>query len=220
MDTTGWKVYNPSGERRVVVTKELPGDRWLKILAEAGARVEYGTETRILKTNEIKAVIGDRCDGAIGQLTEDWGEALFEALKKAGGKVYSNYAVGYNNVDVAAATTRGIQVGNTPGVLTEATAEMAAALTFSAARRVPEADAFMRGGHYEGWLPTLFLGESLARKTVGVIGAGRIGAAYARMMVEGFKMDCVYYDIHQNRELEGFIRDYSRFLKSHGEAPV
>ena len=118
MVATGWKVFNPSGKRRVVVTKELPGDRWLKILAEAGARVEYGTETRILNASEIKAAIGDRCDGAIGQLTEDWGEGLFAALEKAGGRVYSNYAVGYNNVDVGAATARGIPVGNTPGVLT------------------------------------------------------------------------------------------------------
>jgi len=220
VETTGWKVYNPSGKRRVVVTKELPGDRWLKILAGAGARVEYGTETRILKTNEIKAAIGDRCDGAIGQLTETWGDGLFAALEKAGGEAYSNYAVGYDNVDAGAATARGIAVGNTPGVLTEATAEMAVALTLSAARRIPEADAYMRGGNYEGWLPALFLGDLLARKTVGVIGAGRIGAAYARMMVEGFKMNCVYHDIHQNRSLETYIRDYSTFLLSQGEAPV
>ncbi len=220
MVADGWKVYNPSGKRRVVVTKELPGDLWLKILARAGARVEYGTETRILRVNEIKAAIGDRCDGAIGQLTEDWGETLFAALEKAGGTAYSNYAVGYDNVDVGAATARGIPVGNTPGVLTETTAEMAVALTLSAARRVPEADAYMRGGTYEGWLPTLFLGELLARKTVGVIGAGRIGAAYAKMMVEGFKMDCVYHDIHQNRKLERYIREYSKFLRSQGGPPV
>ncbi len=220
MRATGWKVYNPSGKRRVVVTKELPGDRWLKILARAGARVEYGTASRILQVREIKAAIGDRCDGAIGQLTEDWGEVLFAALEKAGGRVYSNYAVGYNNVDVDAATASGIPVGNTPGVLTEATAEMAVALTLSAARRVPEADAYMRGGSYEGWLPTLFLGESLARKSVGVVGAGRIGAAYAKMMVEGFKMDCVYYDIHRNSILEQYVRDYAAFLRSQGEAPV
>ncbi|MBD3856188.1 MAG: hypothetical protein IFK92_06585 [Acidobacteria bacterium] len=204
MAAKGWKVYNPSGKRRVVVTKELPGDRWLKILAQADVRVEYGTETRILKVSEIKAAIGNRCDGA----------------RKAGGTVYSNYAVGYNNVDVDAATKRGIPVGNTPGVLTETTAEMAVALTLSAARRVPEADVYMRGGSYEGWLPTLFLGELLARKTVGVIGAGRIGAAYAKMMVEGFKMDFIYYDIHQNRGLEKYFREYSKFLRTQGEAPV
>ena len=220
MVAKGWKVYNPSGKKRVVVTKELPGDRWLKILAQADARVEYGTETRILRAREIKAAIGNRCDGAIGQLTEDWGQALFAALRKAGGTAYSNYAVGYNNVDVDAATKRGIPVGNTPGVLTEATAEMAVALTFSAARRVPEADAYMRSGRYEGWLPALFLGELLARKTVGVIGAGRIGTAYAKMMVEGFKMDFIYYDIHRNRGLEKYFREYSKFLRDQGETPV
>ena len=93
-------------------------------------------------------------------------------------------AVGYNNVKVDEATKRGITVGNTPGVLTETTAELAAALTLAAARRVPEADVFMRAGQYKGWLPTLFVGQLLQNKTVGIIGAGRIGAAYARMMVE------------------------------------
>ena len=220
MAATGWKVHNPKGKKRVVVTKELPGDRWLKILAKAGCRVEYGTETRILKTGEIKAAIGDSCDGAIGQLTEPWGDALFGALAKAGGTAYSNYAVGYNNVDVPAATKRGIPVGNTPGVLTETTAEMAIALTYSAGRRIVEADAFMRSGKYEGWLPTLFLGELLTRKTVGVVGAGRIGAAYGKMMVEGFKMNLIYYDLYQNKGLEKYIREYGKFLKSQGEAPV
>ncbi len=220
LTSKSWKVYNPSGKRRVVVTKELPGNRWLKILAEADARVEYGTETRILRVSEIKAAIGDRCDGAIGQLTENWGNTLFVALRKAGGTAYSNYAVGYNNVDIDAATKIGIPVGNTPGVLTETTAEMAVALTFAAARRVPEADVYMRGGNYEGWLPTLFLGELLCRKTVGVVGAGAIGTAYAKMMVEGLKMDFIYYDIHQNRGLETYLREYSRFQKTQGEAPV
>ena len=220
LTSKSWKVYNPSGKRRVVVTKELPGNRWLKILAEADARVEYGTETRILRVSEIKAAIGDRCDGAIGQLTENWGNTLFVALRKAGGTAYGNYAVGYNNVDIDAATKIGIPVGNTPGVLTETTAEMAVALTFAAARRVPEADVYMRGGNYEGWLPTLFLGELLCRKTVGVVGAGAIGTAYAKMMVEGLKMDFIYYDIHQNRGLETYLREYSRFQKTQGEAPV
>jgi len=215
-----WKVFNPSGARRVVVTKALPGDRWLDILARADARVEYGIETRILSVDEIAAAIGKRCDGAIGQLTESWREALFSALSAAGGAVYSNYAVGHDNVDLDAATQRGIPVGNTPGVLTEATAEMAVALTFAAARRIPEADAYLRSGKYEGWLPTLFLGEMLSRKTVGVIGAGRIGAEYAKMMVEGFKMDLVYFDTNPNPALENHIREFSTFLIAQGEAPV
>lgn len=131
-----------------------------------------------------------------------WNDDLFGALKAAGGTAYSNYAVGYNNVDVDAATKHGIPVGNTPGVLTETTAELAAALTLAAARRVAEADVFMRGGQYKGWLPTLFVGQLLQGKTVGIIGAGRIGAAYARMMVEGHKMNLVYFDPYPNTFLE------------------
>jgi hydroxypyruvate reductase 1 len=153
-------------------------------------------------------------------LTEVWGEPLFAALQDAGGAAYSDYAVGFNNVDLDAATDRGIPVGNTPGVLTETTAEMTVALTLSAARRVAEADSFMRRGEYEGWLPTLLLGQLLTRKTVGVIGTGRIGAAYARMMIEAFKMDLVYFDINQNADLERYIDDYSEFLETQGEKPI
>jgi hydroxypyruvate reductase 1 len=220
MVDTNWRIVNPDAEKRVIVTKELPGDRWLWYLTEAGCRVEICTETRVLNVEEIAGAMGGRCDGAIGQLTESWGEALFSRLSAAGAAAYSNYAVGYNNVDLAAATANGIPVGNTPGVLTETTAEMAVALTFAAARRTGEAERFLRAGRYEGWLPTLFLGELLWGKTVGVIGAGRIGEAYARMMIEGHKMNLIYYDVRPNSNLEAFVSDYARFLEARGEAPV
>jgi hydroxypyruvate reductase 1 len=97
---------------------------------------------------------------------------------------------------------------------------MAVALTFAAGRRVTEADRFMRGGRYQGWLPTMFLGQRFVGKTVGVVGAGRIGSAYARMMVEGHKMHLVYYDLYPNEALEQYIADYSAFLVEHGEAPL
>jgi hydroxypyruvate reductase 1 len=143
-------VYNPNGSKRVLVTKALPGTRYLEILVGSGLRVEICTlatpDATILSNDRITALIGSKCDGVIGQLTENWNDDLFSKLKKAGGKVYSNYAVGYNNVDVTAATKHGIPVGNTPGVLTDTTAEIAAALTLSAARRVVEADTFMRSG--------------------------------------------------------------------------
>lgn len=215
-----WKVLNPEGERRVVVTKDLPGKRWIEILAAAGLRIEVSTSDEILSTSEIRAAIGDRCEGCIGQLTERWGEELFSALEAAGGKAYSNYAVGYDNVDLAAATRHGIAVGNTPGVLTETTAEMAVALTFAAARRIPEGDRFMRQGRYRGWLPTLLLGQRLQGLTLGVVGAGRIGSAYARMMVEGHKMHLLYYDLSPKPGLEEFVGAYGRFLAARGEKPV
>jgi hydroxypyruvate reductase 1 len=215
-----WETHNPSGNKRVVVTKELPGSRWLETLIKADCRVELCTSIDVLSIAEIKAAIGAQCDGVLGQLTEDWGDELFAALKAAGGTAYSNVAVGYNNVDVDAATKHGIPVGNTPGVLTETTAQMALTLTFAAARRTGEAERFLRAGKYKGWLMTLFLGELLWRKTVGVIGAGRIGATYARMMVEGHKMDLIYYDIYPNKDLENYISAYGDFLKSRGEEPV
>jgi len=215
-----WATHNPNGTKRVIVTKELPGNRWLEVLALADCRIEICTSTDILPVEEIESAIGDRCDGGIGQLTEPWGEELFRALEAAGGIAYSNYAVGYNNVDVESATGHGIPVGNTPGVLTETTAEMAVALTFAAARRVVESDRFMRTGRYTGWLPSLFLGERLGRKTVGVIGAGRIGATFARMMAEGHKMNVLYYDPRPNPGLTNQIAAYGKFLESLGEEPV
>jgi hydroxypyruvate reductase 1 len=215
-----WTTVNSAGRWRVVVTKELPGERWLDILIGADCQVHMCTSEALLTAEEIEAAIGDRCDGAIGQLTEPWGKDLFAALKGAGGKAYSNYAVGYNNVDVDAATEAGIPVGNTPGVLTETTAETAVGLTFAAARRLTEADRYMRSGRFKGWLPTLFLGELLWRKTVGIIGMGRIGSAYARMMAEGHKMNVLYYDPHRKGDIENYISTYGTFLKEQGEEPV
>ncbi len=220
MSRIEWRTFNPDGRRRVVVTKELPGDRWLEILKAADCRVEICTSDDVLSIEEIKSVIGNSCNAAIGQLTEDWGNELFAALKSAEGTAYSNYAVGFNNIDLSAATRHGIPVGNTPGVLTETTAEMAVALTFAIARRTGEAERFMRAGKYHGWLPTLFVGELLQGKTVGIIGAGRIGSAYGKMMVEGHKMNLIYFDLYQNKELEDYISSYSQFLVSRGENDV
>lgn len=220
MNDLTWQTHNEDGSRRVVVTKRLPGARWIDILTSADCRVEVCQSEAICTVDEIRDAIGERCDGAIGQLTEEWGATLFGALEAAGAKAYSNYAVGYNNVDTEAATRHGIPVGNTPGVLTETTAEMAVALTFAAGRRVVEADAFMRAGRYHGWLPTLFLGARFHGATVGVIGAGRIGAAYARSMVEAHRMHLEYYDIYRNEALEDHVDAYAAFLESRGEPPV
>jgi len=215
-------VVNPQGSRRVVVTKPLPGTRWLDVLTHfADARVEVCKPTEeILPNDSIQRLIGSQCNGAIGQLTEKWDDSLFESLKNAGATAFSNYAVGYDNVRVGEATKRSIAVGNTPGVLTETTAEIAASLTLAAARRVPEADKYMRAGKFKGWLPTLFVGNLLQNKTVGIVGAGRIGAAYARMMVEGHKMDVVYYDMYQNKDLESFVQVYGDLLEQRGERRV
>ncbi len=214
------ELVNPSGSHRVVVTKPLPGTHWREVLAAADCRIEIAQGDGILSREEITALVATQCDGVIGQLTEVWDAGMFGVLHAAGVRAYSNYAVGFNNVEVSAATARGIPVGNTPGVLTETTAEIAVALTFAASRRIVEADRFMRGGQFTGWLPTLFLGQLFHGKTVGIIGAGRIGAAYARMMVEGHQMNLVYYDVRPNPELENQVAAYGGFLTARGERPV
>jgi hydroxypyruvate reductase 1 len=214
------RILHPGGSRRVLVTKELPGDLWLERLRAADCRVEVCQTTAILDHDELVEAVGTACDGAIGQLTEPWDEELLKAFRAAGGGAYSNYAVGYDNVDVPAATALGIPVGNTPGVLTETTAELAVALTFAAARRIVESHEYLAAGEYHAWLPTLFLGELLWRRTLGVIGAGRIGSAYARMMVEGHRMDLVYFDPSPRDELEADLAAYGDYLRARGEDPV
>ncbi|KAF9684500.1 hypothetical protein SADUNF_Sadunf04G0124600 [Salix dunnii] len=213
------EVYNPNGKYRVVSTKSMPGTRWINLLIEQDCRVEICTQKKtILSVEDIIALIGDKCDGVIGQLTEDWGETLFAALSRAGGKAFSNMAVGYNNVDVNAANKHGVAVGNTPGVLTETTAELAASLSLAAARRIVEADQFMRAGLYDGWLPHLFVGNLLKGQTVGVIGAGRIGSAYARMMLLKKTFEIADHMLIYSPFF--FITAYGAFLKANGEQPV
>src|SRR5674476_1266829 len=166
-------IVNPGASHRVVVTKELPGARWLQLLTAADCRVEVSQSTEILSEAELRAAFGDHCDAAIGQLTESWSAETLGALRAAGATIYSQYAVGYDNVDVAAATRLGLPVGNTPGVLTETTAQLAVALTFAAARRIAEGDRVMRAGAYHGWLPSMLLGALIYRATLGIVGAGR-----------------------------------------------
>ena len=108
-------------------------------------------------------------------------------------KIIANYAVGYNNIDVQAATKRKITVTNTPGVLTEATADLTFSLLLSLARRTIEADKFIRQKSFKGWSPMLFLGRDIHSKILGIIGFGRIGRAVARR-ANGFAMRVLYYD--------------------------
>ena len=118
MTERDWKIVNPGGSRRMVVTKELPGERWLQLLTTADCRVEIAQGDDILSATEIAEAFASHIDAVIGQLTEAWGAPLLAALQAAGALVYSQYAVGYDNVDVAAATRLHLPVGNTPGVLT------------------------------------------------------------------------------------------------------
>ena len=138
-------------------------------------------------------------EGLLCLLTDKVDAELLDAAPKL--KVVSNMAVGFDNVRVAECTRRGIPVGNTPGVLTDTTADFAFALLMAAARRVVEGDRFVREGRWKTWGPTLLLGYDIHGATLGIIGFGRIGQAVARR-ARGFDMRVLYYDIVRHEEFE------------------
>ena len=215
-----WQIFNADSKTRVIITSNLPGDEWLERLKNQNYRVDIYRGSDVMNRDALmKALQGDT-HAVLGQLTESWDKELLTKLAKAGGKVYCNYAVGFDNVDTDAATANKIAVGNTPGVLTETTAELAVALSFAAARRIVEADEFMRAGKFQGWRPNLFLGELLHGKTLGLIGAGRIGSAYARMMARGHEMNVLYFNRSRNESLENEINAYGKYLAIHGRESV
>ncbi|MEA2063323.1 MAG: D-glycerate dehydrogenase, partial [Gemmatimonadota bacterium] len=132
------------------------------------------------------------CAGLLSMLGNRLDEAFIE--RHAGTlRVISNYAVGYNNIDLGAAKKRGIVVTNTPGVLTESTADLAWALIMAVARRIVESDSYTRAGNFEGWAPELFLGGDVHGKVLAIVGLGRIGQAVARRAA-GFGMQIIYYN--------------------------
>src|SRR5438067_1798558 len=140
------------------------------------------------------------CDGLVSLLTDKIDAALMDAAPRL--LVVSNFAVGFNNVDVPAATQRGIAVGNTPGVLTDATADMAFCLLIAAARRVVEGHQYSLSGKWKTWEPLGHLGQDLAGRTVGVVGMGRIGFAMAKRCRGGWDMKVLYHDVYPSEKAE------------------
>jgi glyoxylate reductase len=182
---------------RIFVTRRIPEAGLTRL--RAGFDVVVNPDDRPLTTEELHRGIAD-ADAVIGLLTDRIDAAFFDAAPNLKG--YANYAVGYDNIDVAEATRRGIPVSNTPDVLTMATAELAWALLFAVARRVVETDAVMRSGAWTGWGPLQFIGADVSGRTLGIVGAGRIGTAMARMSA-GFGMRVLYTSSSsRNEELE------------------
>ncbi|MBK8617663.1 MAG: D-glycerate dehydrogenase [Anaerolineales bacterium] len=158
-------------------------------------------------------------DGLLCLLTDKIDGDLMDAIGPQL-KIISNFAVGVDNIDVSAATARGIPVGNTPGVLTDATADQAFALMMSAGRRINEAERFLRAGNWVTWQPSLLLGADFAGATLGIIGFGRIGQAVAKR-AQGFDMRVLYYSPNaqpaygaQSVDLDTLVRE-SDFISVH-----
>ncbi len=170
----------------VLVTRRIP-EEGLELLSRECTLTVNPHDRPMTRAEFLSAAAGK--DGVLCLLTDKIDAELFDAAP--GVKGYANYAVGYDNMDVAEAIRRRIPLSNTPGVLTDATADMAWALLFSVARRVVESDAVMRSGAWQGWGPMQFIGGDITGRTLGVVGAGRIGAAMASR-ASGFKMRLLY----------------------------
>src|SRR5437773_2811730 len=155
------------------------------------------------------------CEGLVSLLTDRIDAALLDAAPHL--KVVSNYAVGFNNIDVPAATARGVAVGNTPGVLTDATADMAFCLLIGAARRLVEGHQYSQSGKWKTWEPLGHLGQDLAGRTLGVLGMGRIGYALAKRCRRGWDMKVLYHDVYRSeaaeRELGARQVDFDTLLR-------
>lgn len=172
----------------VLLTRKLP-ERAIKLLKQHVALHIHEQENAISKGEMLHTM--SKFNGLICMLSDTIDKEIIAAAGSL--KIIANYAVGYNNIDITAATKKRIAVTNTPGVLTETTADLTFALILSLARRIPEADRFVREGNYHGWLPLLMLGSDIFGKTLGVIGFGRIGRAVA-CRAQGFDMKILYYE--------------------------
>lgn len=183
---------------KVLVTRKIP-EIGIKKLEEAGFELLISQKDGVLSKDELIAMLKSFQPEALLCLLTDTIDA--EVFDAAPIKICATYSVGFNHIDLKAAKERGIVVTHTPGVLTNAVAEFTIAAIFSLAKRIVEADKFTRAGNYKGWEPQLLLGDELSYKTIGVVGAGRIGSEVAkRLNALGIKV--VYYDIKENEELK------------------
>jgi glyoxylate reductase len=175
---------------RVFVARRIPEEGLSAISAVCDADV-WPDDLPPPRDELLRRVAG--CDGILTLLTDRVDDELLDAAGP-GLRVVSNYAVGFDNVDVPACARRGVAVGNTPGVLTETTADLAWALLMAAARRLPEGDRYVRDGNWKTWGPLLLLGPDVNGATIGILGFGRIGQAMARR-AQGFGMEVLYHDV-------------------------
>jgi glyoxylate reductase len=190
-------VENPNDELPLIlITHTLP-DGWLDPL-EGKVRRRVGPRDATHLDPDLEAHLGE-AEGLFTLLTIPVTEELLDRTPRL--RVVSNMAVGVDNIDLEACTRRGIPVGNTPGVLTDGTADLAFALLLAIARRLPEASRDAREGHWTTWSPTGWLGADLSGATLGIVGLGKIGSAVAER-AKGFGLKIVYTDTSQHPQIE------------------
>ena len=180
---------------RLLITRPLP-DRVVDAARAEGFEVVARASTAPLSPDELTASLREM-DAVLPTLGDAYSAAVFAAVPGPRTRVLANFGVGYNHIDVAAARAAGLVVTNTPGAVTDATADIALTLMLMSARRAAEGERLVRAGRWEGWHPTQMLGLHLTGKTLGIVGMGRIGRAIARRAQAGFGMRIVYLNRSQ-----------------------
>lgn len=173
----------------IFVTRKLPPAAMA--LLEENFQMECNPHNRVLSREELLSAVAGK-EGILSLLTDTMDGEIMDAAGK-NLKMIANYAVGFNNIDVSAATKRKISVSNTPGVLTDTTADLAMALILAVARRIVESDIYTRAEKYMGWDPLLFMGSDVHHKSLGILGFGRVGQALAKRAA-GFDMQILYHN--------------------------
>jgi len=173
---------------KVLVTGRLPDE--VVALIEKDHHVEINSQGRPMDRESLLSRVGDK-EGLVCMITDRIDTELLNCAPHL--KIIANYGVGFNHIDINAATERGIPVTNTPGVLTDSTADLAFALILASGRRLVEGDRKTRAGEFRFWAPLHFLGQDITGKTLGIIGLGRIGQAVAKRAA-GFDMKVLYYN--------------------------
>ncbi len=182
---------------KIFITRSLPGNIEKLLCAEGHTVTTFKKDYAIEKSELIKNAMN--ADAVICLLTDQIDKEVLDNLNRC--KVIANYAVGYNNIDVEYAKGKGIVVTNTPDILTDATADIAVALILACARKIISGDKIVRDNKFTGWSPKLLLGIELNGKTVGIIGAGRIGQAAAKRL-KAFGTKIIYYNRTSKKDFE------------------
>lgn len=184
----------------IFITRKIP-EEGVKVLRDAGHEVVVSEKDGVLTHEELLSVLKAKSyDAVLCLLTDKIDGEVFDAVPNA--KIFANYAMGFDNIDLVEAKKRGIVVTNTPDVLTNTVAEHTIALMLAVTSRIAEGDRFVRAGRYDGWAPLMLLGTDLKGKILGLLGAGRIGQRVATIAHHGLGMQVIYYDIKQNADIE------------------
>jgi glyoxylate reductase len=188
---------------KIYITRQIPSDKTKEFL-ERGYEVDQNPEDRPLSKNELISTLRSKSyDAVLSMLTDNIDSEVFDASPSV--KIFSNYAVGFNNIDIEEAKKRGVVVTNTPGNLTDSVAEHSLALLLAVSNKVLESDKFLREGKWTGFDPDIFLRNDLVGKTVGIVGAGRIGYRFGYILNKGFGLKIIYYDVKRNEAFENDI---------------